>query len=103
MTSLTANEVAALVAKKFRLLADPTRLAILCTLMGSDELNVGTVVIKTGRTQANVSKHLKTLMSAGCVGRRKEGLQVYYRLDDPIVEKLYQLGRDSVLGASSTP
>jgi DNA-binding transcriptional ArsR family regulator len=46
------------------------------------------VVEETGRNQANVSKHLKMLSEAGLVARRKEGLQVFYNLDDPLVERL---------------
>lgn len=74
-------------AEKFRMLADPTRLAILRSLMAG-ERNVTQVVEETGRNQANVSKHLKMLAEAGLVARRKEGLQVFYKLDDPLVERL---------------
>ncbi len=76
-----------LMAEKFRMLADATRLAILRSLMAG-ERNVTQVVQETGRGQANVSKHLKLLAEAGLVARRKEGLQVFYRLADPIVERL---------------
>lgn len=79
-----------LMAEKFRMLADPTRLAILRALMGG-ERSVGQVVEETGRGQANVSKHLKMLAEAGLVTRRKDGLQVFYRLDDPLVERLCRL------------
>lgn len=30
-------------------------------------------------------------MNAGLVARRKEGLQVFYRLEDPVVEKVCHL------------
>jgi ArsR family transcriptional regulator len=79
-----------LIAEKFRLLADSSRLAILRTLM-SGEKTVGQVVDATGRNQANVSKHLKMLADAGMLSRRKEGLQVFYRLEDPLVEQLCKL------------
>ncbi len=74
-------------AEKFRMLADPTRLRILRTLMGG-EMNVTQVVEETGQCQANVSKHLKSLAEAGLISRRKEGLQVFYRINDPLVEEL---------------
>ena len=57
----------------------------------SGERNVTQVVEETGRNQANVSKHLKMLAEAGLVARRKEGLQVFYRLDDTLVEGLCKL------------
>ena len=84
------EEFLELMAEKFRMLADPTRLAILRVLM-QGERNVTQVVEETGRNQANVSKHLKMLAEAGLVGRRKEGLQVFYRIGDPMVERLCEL------------
>lgn len=84
------DEFLDLMAAKFRLLGDSTRLAILRALM-SGEKSVGGVVAESGRGQANVSKHLKLMASAGLVARRKAGLQVYYRLDDPLVEELCKL------------
>lgn len=56
----------------------------------------GDSVNKTGRALANVSKHLKQLAEAGLVARRKEGLQVFYRLDDPVVERICQVVCDSI-------
>jgi ArsR family transcriptional regulator len=72
------------------MLADPTRLSILRALMAGEK-NVGTVVVETGQNQANVSKHLKMLAEAGMVRRRKEGLQVFYSVGDPLIEKLCDL------------
>jgi DNA-binding transcriptional ArsR family regulator len=77
-------------AEKFRMLADPTRLAILRALL-EGEKNVGQVVEETGQNQANVSKHLKMLARTGIVGRRKEGLQVFYAIGDPLIEQLCDL------------
>ena len=79
-----------LMAEKFRSLADPTRLSILKLLLVG-ERSVGKIVEETGRGQANVSKHLKLLAASGLVGRRKEGLQVFYRVESPFVEKLCTL------------
>ena len=84
------------VAEKFRMLADPTRLSILRTLMAGEK-NVGTVVAETGQNQANVSKHLKMLTESGMLRRRKEGLQVFYRVNDPLIEKLCTLVCGAIL------
>jgi len=84
------------VAEKFRMLADPTRLSILRALM-TGEKSVGTVVIETGQNQANVSKHLKMLAETGMVSRRKEGLQVFYSVGDPLIEKLCGLVCSTVI------
>ena len=90
------DEFLDLMAGKFRMLADPTRLAILRTLMRG-ERNVTQVVEETGRNQANVSKHLKMLVEAGLATRRKEGLQVFYTLDDPLVERLCKLVCETIV------
>lgn len=90
------DEFLELMAEKFRMLADPTRLAILRTLM-QGERNVSQVVEETSRNQANVSKHLKMLAESGLVGRRKDGLQVFYRLDDPLVAELCKLVCETIV------
>jgi DNA-binding transcriptional ArsR family regulator len=90
MAAVIPDEFLDLMADKFHMLADSTRLAILRSLMAG-ERNVSQVVEETGRNQANVSKHLKMLAEAGLVARRKEGLQVFYKLDDPLVERLCEL------------
>jgi ArsR family transcriptional regulator len=91
------DEVLVFMAGKFRMLSDPTRLSILRTLMENGEQNVGQVVAETGGTQANVSKHLKLLAEAGLIARRKAGLHVLYRLDDPVVEKICHLVCETTL------
>jgi DNA-binding transcriptional ArsR family regulator len=85
-----------LMATKFAMLGDETRLSILRSLM-EGEKNVGLIVEVTGKTQANVSKHLKLMAGAGLVDRRKEGLQVFYRISDPVVEKLCHLVCETIL------
>ena len=78
------------------MLGEPTRLAILHSLMTVGEMNVGQVVAATGRSVANVSKHLKQLAEAELVSRRKEGSFVLYRLDDPILEQLCEMVCESL-------
>jgi len=97
MSDEIPEEILKLMAEKFRMLSDSTRLMILRTLMTEGELNVTQVVEETGGTQANVSKHLKQLAEAGMVVRRKRGLHVHYRLDDPVVEKICHLVCETVL------
>ena len=90
------DELMTLVAAKFRMLSDPTRLAILRCLMEGGELNVSQIVSASGRGMANVSKHLKLLSDSGLVNRRKVGPFVLYRLDDPVVRKICTLVCDSL-------
>lgn len=68
-------------ADRFKALAEPNRLAILSTLHAG-ELSVGTLVQETGLGQANVSRHLDVLRRHGFVERRKDGLNVFYRIAD---------------------
>jgi ArsR family transcriptional regulator len=96
MATPIPDEFLGLMAEKFRMLADPTRLAILRALMAG-ERNVSQVIDETGQNQANVSKHLKMLAEAGLVSRRKEGLQVFYRLADPLVERLCKLVCEAIV------
>ena len=96
MNTKIPDEFLELMAEKFRMLADPTRLAILRSLM-EGEKGVSRVIEETGRNQANVSKHLKALADAGLVARNKQGLQVFYRLSDPLVERLCKLVCESIV------
>jgi DNA-binding transcriptional ArsR family regulator len=79
------------VAERFRVLGDATRLSILRVLREQGELNVGEICDALGGSQANVSKHLRTLSEAGIVGRRREGTAAYYRIIDPSITKLCDL------------
>jgi DNA-binding transcriptional ArsR family regulator len=77
------------VAERFRVLGDATRLSILRCLREQVELNVGEICeILEGQSQANISKHLRTLHDAGIVARRREGTAAYYRIADPSITKL---------------
>ena len=79
-----------MVAGRFRVLSEPMRLRLLATLQ-EGERNVGALVEATGSTQANVSKHLGILAAAGMVGRRKEGLSVFYFISDAKIFQLCEL------------
>jgi ArsR family transcriptional regulator len=73
-----------LIAARFRVLAEPMRLKILNAL-GEDEMSVTDLVEATAAGQANISKHLSMLADARMVVRRKEGLNVFYRVADQTV------------------
>jgi DNA-binding transcriptional ArsR family regulator len=80
-------ELMELVAERFKVLSEPTRLRILNALR-SGERTVTELMDDTGLGQANVSKHLQLLHALGFTARRKEGLYVYYRLADETVFEL---------------
>ncbi len=58
-------------------LADDTRQAILRLLL-QGEMCVSDIVDAFGLSQPTISHHLRILKSAGLVGSRKDGKQVYY-------------------------
>jgi ArsR family transcriptional regulator len=73
------NEVAI-----FKALADPTRLKILeCVKNG--EKCICAITPRTGKSQPNVSQHLKVLKIAGLVDKRKEGTRILIKASNPEV------------------
>ncbi len=76
-----------MVAERFKTLSEPMRLRLIYALMDGEK-TVSELVHETGGLQANVSKHLGMLLDAGIVGRRKQGLNAYYRITD---ESIYDL------------
>jgi ArsR family transcriptional regulator len=75
------EDLAELIARRFRALAEPTRVRLLDRLRAG-EASVNDLADHLGATQQNVSKHLAVLAGVGIVGRRKEGNRVYYRIVD---------------------
>lgn len=79
-----------LIARRFAALAEPMRLRLLHAMFDGEK-SVGALVELSGGTQANVSRHLQTLMDAGMLTRRKEGLQVFYGIGDESIFTLCEL------------
>jgi DNA-binding transcriptional ArsR family regulator len=83
-------EVLERVAERFRALGEPARLGLL-SLMRDGERTVTELVEASGLSQANVSRHLRVLHTAGLVSRRREGTWVHYGLADDGVLQLCDL------------
>lgn len=90
------------VAGQFRQLSDPTRLAILQELKAGPQ-SVSAIVAALHTSQANVSRHLKQLHEAGLLARRREGTQVFYSIDDPMIFDLCRLVCDRLNRAAKKP
>ena len=75
------RRVAELIARRFRLLAEPTRLRLLDRLRDG-EATVQELADELETSQQNVSKHLAMLAEAGVLARRRQGTRVYYRIGD---------------------
>lgn len=83
VTHVMAPVDAALRAKFFRGLANPSRLALLDALRGS-ELTAGEVATRAGLSLSNASKHLACLKACGFVETRQDWRRVHYRLADEV-------------------
>jgi DNA-binding transcriptional ArsR family regulator len=68
-----------LAADTFRVMSAPMRLKIINCLC-NEEKNVGQLLAEIDTTQPNMSQHLNTLYKAKILGRRREGVQIYYRI-----------------------
>jgi ArsR family transcriptional regulator len=66
-------------ADTFRVMSAPMRLKIINCLC-NEEKNVGQLLEEIDTTQPNMSQHLNTLFKAKILGRRREGVQIYYRI-----------------------
>jgi ArsR family transcriptional regulator, arsenate/arsenite/antimonite-responsive transcriptional repressor len=76
-------ELAELIARRFAVLGEPTRLRLLNLMHARGEASVSELVEATGGTQANVSKHLGVLLGARMVARRRQGSHALYSIADP--------------------
>ncbi|GAC1367118.1 MAG: metalloregulator ArsR/SmtB family transcription factor [Actinomycetota bacterium] len=72
-----------------KLIADPTRLRILWTLLHGEH-SVGHLAEHVGAQPAAVSQHLAKLRLAHLVRTRREGTHVYYLAQDDHVRRLVE-------------
>ncbi|HET9731179.1 MAG TPA: metalloregulator ArsR/SmtB family transcription factor [Acidimicrobiales bacterium] len=70
-----------LIAHRFRILGEPTRIRLLDALR-EGPATVSELQSATGASQQNVSKHLGMLLDAGMVRRAKDGNRSYYSIAD---------------------
>ncbi len=72
-----------MMARRFAVLGEPTRLRLLNQIHAHGEMSVGDLVEATGGAQANVSKHLAVMLGERMVARRRDGSRALYRIADP--------------------
>jgi DNA-binding transcriptional ArsR family regulator len=75
------DDLAELIARRFHVLGEPSRIRLLDQLR-EGERSVNQLAADLGAGQQNVSKHLSVLAEARIVARRKDGNHVYYRIVD---------------------
>ena len=81
------DAVFASVAELFAVLSTPIRLRIISVLCDGEK-SVSQLLEAIETTQPNMSQHLATLYRAGVLGRRRDGTQVFYRLQSERVATL---------------
>lgn len=81
------DEVFELAAELFRVMSAPMRLKIISCLCDGEK-NVSYLLSKIGTTQPNMSQHLNTLYRHGVLGKRRDGVQIYYRIIDERIPAL---------------
>jgi DNA-binding transcriptional ArsR family regulator len=74
-------------AELFGLLATPIRLKIISAVCNG-ERNVSQLLETIPTTQPNMSQHLATLYRSGVLSKRREGTQIYYKLQSERVATL---------------
>ena len=78
------------VAELFSVLSEGSRLRVLQALQRGP-LSVGELVESCGMKQANVSKQLGILLTAGVISRRQDGNRAIYSIVMPLVFELCDL------------
>jgi ArsR family transcriptional regulator len=74
-----SDEVFEVAAEIFRVMSSPMRLKIISCLCNGEK-NVSELLAEIDTTQPNMSQHLNTLYQGGVLGKRREGVQIYYRI-----------------------
>lgn len=91
---LMSIDEAGKLADLFRLIGEPTRARILYALLEVGELCVCDLAATVEVPESSVSHALRLLRTAGVVRNRREGRNVFYRLDDAHVRMLLDLSRE---------
>jgi len=85
------EHTAAHVAELFRAFSDTSRVRIMSALVDGEK-NVSALAKIVGISESAVSHHLRGLRQMGLVRARREGKEVYYRVDDEHIIALFQQG-----------
>ena len=90
-TSIIDEHTAAHVAELFRAFSDTSRVRILSVIV-EQEMNVSALSQLVGITESAISHHMRGLRQMRMVNSRRDGKEVYYRVDDPHIIALFQQG-----------
>jgi len=85
------EHTAAHVAELFRAFSDTSRVRLLSAIT-TQEMNVGSLARIVGISESAISHHLRSLRQMGLVQARREGKEVYYRVEDDHIIALFGQG-----------
>ncbi len=85
------EHTAAHVAELFRAFSDTSRVRILSALV-NQEMNVTALAEMAGISESAVSHHMRSLRQMQIVQSRRDGKEVFYRLEDEHLIALFQQG-----------
>lgn len=77
-------------AEMLKAIAHPVRLCIVMGLAEKEECNVSYMQNCLNSPQSTISQHLQKLRSAGIIAARRQGLEVYYRLNDQRILRIVE-------------
>ena len=83
----TEDRVFDTVAELFSVLSTPIRLKIISAVCNGEK-NVSELLAEIDTTQPNMSQHLSMLYRSGVLSKRRDGTQMYYRLQSERVATL---------------
>jgi ArsR family transcriptional regulator len=89
--SILDEHTAAHVAELFRAFSDTSRVRILSVIV-EQEMNISNLAELVGVTESAVSHHMRGLRQMHLVRARRDGKEVFYRVDDPHIIALFQQG-----------
>jgi ArsR family transcriptional regulator len=73
----------------FKALADPTRLKILECIKNGEKC-ICEIIPYTGKSQPNVSQHLKVMKHAGIINERKDGTKIMIKVSSDNIFKIIE-------------
>ena len=82
-------------------LANPKRLKII-NLLSHKEMQVNEIAATMGIQKANLSQHLSVMRQKGIVATRREGVNVYYRINNSKIVRACEIIRDALHEQLST-
>ena len=83
----TEDQVFDSVAELFSVLSTPIRLKIISAVCNGEK-NVSELLAEIETTQPNMSQHLAMLYRSGVLAKRRDGTQIYYKLQSERVATL---------------